>query len=547
MLFKDVCKIVGFYLFGLAITLFIPFLLAVYYQFFVNSIDHPQPHSSMAFLLSIILCLATSLFCYFVGRKSSGHLFRREGILAVVLIWFITPIFAGLPFYFNGTLETLSESYFEATSGFTTTGATTMQGKQYNAETGEEVPIVKIFHGVVYNYMGTITPVRDPVTGTIIYEGIEAVSKALLFWRSFTQWLEGMGIIVLFLAILPVLGIGGKVLFQSEVPGPIKEALTPRLKETAFQLWKIYLGLSLLEVLFLILTNSDLSLYEAITITFSTMSTGGFTVKNASIGAYDCAKTEFVVVVFMLLASINFSIYYYSLKGKFYRVYEPEFFLFLVIVLLSCCLASWFLIGEKIINSSGAFTGVFDIGESLRYGIFQIVSAITTTGFVTGDYDGWPYASQAIMLIVMFVGGMSGSTAGGIKIFRHYILFRITQYKVESIFRPEAVRRFKIGNRYIDQSVAIMVLCYFFIVISISVFSTLFFITDGIDPETSLSLVTLLINNIGIGFRMAAPTESFAFLSSFSLIFSSILMVLGRLEFLAVLAVLVPAFWRQNR
>jgi trk system potassium uptake protein len=550
MLYKDICKVLGYYLFGLTATLLIPLFLAVYYQYFADPAMHPQPHSTAAFFWSTVGCLAVGGACYFIGRFSTGHLYRREGLVAVVLIWFLTPLFAGLPFYLSGTLEDPFHAFFEAASGFTTTGATTMQAKQYDPETGKEVPIERTFCGAlttIYSYYGTIRPVRDKETKEVLFQGIEAVSKALLFWRSFTQWLGGMGIIVLFVAILPALGVGGKMLFQAEIPGPIKDSLTPRIKETAVHLWKIYLGMSVILCALLLLTNDEMDWLQALTVTFSTVSTGGFTITNESIGFYNNPYTHWLVIIFMLLASINFSLYYFSLKGKFYRIYEPEFFLFIVLVLFGCGFISWQLIGAEQLLLSGASTGAMTTHQAIREGVFQLVSAMTTTGFVTVSYNHWPYTVQIVMLVFMFIGGMSGSTAGGMKVIRQYMLFRIAQYKVESLFRPDTVRRFKVADRDVDQGASLMVLTYFLLVISISVFSTIFFVMDGIDPETSLALVTLLINNIGIGFRMASPTESCAFLSDFGLAFSSLLMIFGRLEFLAVLAVMVPAFWRQNK
>lgn len=550
MLYRDICKILGLYFIGLTIALTIPFFLAIYYQFIADPNYHPQPHTTIYFFWSIVICLILASGCYYYGRRSTGQLYRKEGLAAVFIIWFVTPAIAALPFYLSGTLDNPFQAYFEATSGFTTTGATTMHPKQFDLETGKEIPVQRIvqgIHTVVYSFYGTIDPVRDPITGEVIFEGIEAVSKALLFWRSFTQWLGGMGIIVLFVAVFPFLGVGGKMLFQAEVPGPVKDSLTPRIKETASHLWKIYLGISIIETLLLLVTNREMTWLEAVTITFSTMSTGGFTIHNASIGFFANPVTEWIIIIFMVMASINFSHYYNTLKGKFFRIYEPELILYIILLLFSCCLVSFLLVGTQYIPITGELGGFFSIGEAIRHGFFQVISAQTTTGFVTTDYDGWPYPAQTILLLVMFLGGMSGSTAGGMKIIRHFMLFRIAQYKVESLFRPMTVRRFRIGKKEIDSNTAILVLVYFLIVATFTVFSILFFVIDGLDPESALALVTLLINNIGIGFRMVSPTESCAFLSNFGYIFSCFLMVLGRLEFLAVLAVLVPAFWKQNK
>lgn len=548
MLTKDIAKILGYYLLGLTLLLLLPLTIAAYYEFHSDPISHPQPHTTIEFLVTAFLSFFLACICLLYGKGSSGHLFRREGLISVVIIWFLTPAIAAFPFYMSGTLSSPLQAYFEATSGFTTTGATVMYPKQFDAETGAEIPIVKTIPGTQdtnYIFYGTIDPVRDPQTGEILHEGIEAVSKALLFWRSFTQWMGGMGIIVLFVAILPALGVGGKMLFQAEVPGPVKDSLTPRIKETALHLWKIYLGLSIIEVVLLHVTNSDIGWMDSITITFSNISTGGFTVKNASIGHWGNRTTEWIVILFMFLGSINFSIYFHSLRGRFYRVYEPEFFLYLFLLLGSCLLTTFVIVGTtRMVDHVAA--GPFNWEEAIRYGFFQVISTHTGTGFTTTDYEYWPYAAQALMLITMFLGGMAGSTTGGMKIVRHYMLFRIAQFKIESLFRPETVRRFKVGNRDVNKDSALMVLSFFLIVMVTSVASTFVFICSGMDPETALSMATLTINNIGIGFRMASPIESCAFLSSFDLAFSSLLMVLGRIEFLAVLAVFVPAFWRQN-
>jgi len=295
------------------------------------------------------------------------------------------------------------------------------------------------------------------------------------------------------------------------------------------------------------ITNREVTLFDAFTITFSTLSTGGFTPKNESIGEFHNAYTEWVVMIFMIIASINFSLYFFTLKGKFYRIYEPEFFLFLILTILMCTLVVLFLVGTDKFLFTGEYQSAFTLGEAIRYGAFQLISVLTTTGFVTANYEQWPYAVQVLMLIAMFMGGMAKSTAGGMKMARIYILFRIVQYKVELLFRPETVRHFKLGDREVDEVASILVLCFFVILIAIAALATFIFVIDGIDPQTSLSLTALLVNNVGIGFQMAAPMDSLAFLSSFSLIFSSLLMIFGRLEFLVVLATMVPAFWRQTR
>ncbi len=550
MLYKDILKLLGYYFVGAALAVLVPFLLAAYYQFIADPADHPQPHTTFDFLLTIAISLGFSMVCLFYGRGATGNLYRREGILSVVLIWFLTPAMAAIPYYTSGTLQDPLQAYFEAVSGFTTTGSTTMQAKAYDPNTGNEVPIIRTFcgsHTTVYSYYGTIKPVVDPKTGEILYEGVEAVSKALLFWRSMTQWLGGGGIMVLFVAILPLLGVGGKALMTVEVTGPIKDSMTPRVKETALQLWKIYSGLTVLQIGLLLVTNADLAWLDAIVITFSTISTGGFSIKNGSIGSYNNPTTEWVIMLFMILGSINFALYYHSLKGKFYRAYEPEFFLFLTIIILACSYTAWDIVGTENRTVSGDDLGVFSTSQAIRYGAFNVISVMTSTGFSSSNFDIWPYPSQVLMLIVMFIGGMSSSTAGGMKVMRLFMIFRIVQYKIESLFRPEAVRRFKVGERDVDLSAGMMVMCFFAVIIAIAVLSTFIYVMDGIDPESSLALVAQMVNNTGVGFRVVGPAESCAFLSDFALSYSCILMVFARLEYLAVLAILVPAFWRQTR
>ena len=546
MYFREIFRVLGSYLYVLAAVMLIPMSVAGYFEFFKEPSAHLQPHSTPAFILTIVITSALGFMFHHFGRGSTGRLYRREGLALVVGIWFISAFVGGMPFYFSGTLSNPIDAYFEAMSGLTTTGASVMHPKAYDPVTKEEVKITKTIsetYDIDYTFYGTIDPVRDPDSGKVLFSGVEAVGKGLLLWRSFMQWLGGMGIVVLFIAILPALGVGGRVLFHAEVPGPSKEAVTPRIKETAALLWKLYLSFTVIEVVLLMATNQRIGLFDALSLTFSNLSTGGFSVRNASVGAYNSAATEWIITGFMLIGSINFSLYFYCLKGKFYRLYEPEFLLYLCLLLLGSGILSWQLVGteKQLLNGE---TGLFSVGEAIRYGTFHLVSAQTSTGFSTANFDTWPYICQVLMLIVMYVGGMSGSTGGGIKIVRHYIAFRVIQNKVESLFSPERIRVFRIGNYLVDNNAAQTVLCFYLTVIALSVLGTLLLALDGVDPETALSVNTCMINNIGIAFRAGGPTESFAFLSSFGKILSILWMVLGRLEFFAVLVVLIPRFWK---
>ncbi|MGM0439999.1 MAG: TrkH family potassium uptake protein [Chlamydiota bacterium] len=549
LLYREIARVLGYYLISFALVLCIPLAVSVYYEYGASIGTHPQPHGTWAFVYTIVIDIIIAGGCLWWGRRATGNLFRQEGLVLVVIIWFITAAIGGMPFYFSKTFENPLDCYFEAMSGLTTTGASMMTPKEYDPKTGQEVPIQKVVRGpyeAEYLYYGTISPVVDPVSGAVIAEGVEAVGKGVLFWRSFMQWLGGMGIVVLFVAVLPALGIGAKLLFQTEITGPFKEAVTPRIKETASMLWKIYLGLTVMQIVLLLWTNPQMSAFDAFTTTFSTISTGGFTVHPESINYYQNAWTDWIVIIFMLAGSLNFTLYFFCLKGKFYRIYEPEFFTYIAILLTASVFIAWQLVGTKQILLAGGDAGVFSSAEAIRHGFFQLISAQTATGFATADFNIWPLACQVLMIISMFIGGMSGSTAGGMKAIRIYMVARIIYYKLESVLRPETVRVFKINNFEVGDKTALTVLCYLLLVIFLAVLGTFLLVLDGIGPETAFSLNACMLNNIGIAFRAAGPTESFAFLSSFGKMLCTIWMVLGRLELLAVLIILLPSFWTRK-
>lgn len=548
MIAKSLCRILGFYLLFFAAALLLPLFLSVYYEYLVPPELHPQPHATGAFFSAFCVCLGIACALSLIGRKADRRIYRKEGLAIVILIWFVTAFVAALPFYFSGTLSKPLDAYFEAISGLTTTGASVMHPKAYDPRTGKEIQHVRRvsgFYDIVYRFKGTVTPVRSETSGEITHQGIEAVSKAILFWRSFIQWLGGMGIVVLFVAVLPALGIGGKVLYQAEVPGPSKEGITPRIKETATLLWTIYLILTVLEIILLKMTNASLGMYDAVCITFSTISTGGFSVYGSSIGTLMNGTTEAIITVFMLLGSINFALYFQCWRGKFYHLFQAELVLYFLILFVASGFVAWNLIGVHNSLMIGGTPKIFTVPEAWRYAIFQVVSTQSSTGFTTANYEAWPPVCQVVMLIVMYFGGMSGSTAGGMKVIRHFMLFKICQSKVESMFRPQTVRVLRVGGRELGRSAQVTVLCFFLIVMALSALGTLLFALDGMDPETALSVNGCMINNIGIAFRVAGPTESFAFMSPFSKMISIFWMVLGRLEFFAVLVFLTPAYWKK--
>jgi len=344
----------------------------------------------------------------------------------------------------------------------------------------------------------------------------------------------GLGIVVIFLTVLPALQVGGKFLYQVETSGPIKEGISPRVKETSARLWKLYLTLTVLEIGLLMATNFSMSFFDALCISLSNISTGGFSVRNDSIASYHSTITEWIVFLFMIAGSINFSLYFQAMRLKFSRIYVPDFFLFLGTAFIGCILISLFLLP------------MYPIGQAFRLGSFQALSVQTTTGFFTANYDTWPFAAQMFMLLLMFVGGMSGSTAGGIKTSRFYILFKIIQNRLESIYRPDSVRTLRIGQSEVDDKNALTVLAFFCIVAFFTILGTVSLVLDGVDPETSLGVIACFLNNVGIAFRAAGPMDSFAFLSPLSKTLSIFWMLLGRLEYYVVLLLFLPSFWKKR-
>lgn len=542
----ELSLILSRYLFYLSFMLAIPFLAAAYYEF-IDPASHPQPHSTLAFIETLAICIATAFFLRFLGRNATGELHRREGIMLVVSIWLVTSLMSAFPFYLSRTLTNPVDAYFEAMSGLTTTGATMISPKAYDPY-GNEIPIYITNPHVpdkTYKFYGTVAPVRDPNNGLIIASGVEAVGKGVLLWRSMLQWLGGLGIVVIFLTVLPALQVGGKFLYQVETSGPVKEGISPRIKETAAKLWKLYLFLTLLEVALLVWTNFEMPLFDAVCISLSNISTGGFSIRNESIASYHSSVTEWIVLVFMIAGSINFSLYFQAIRRKFQKMFVPDFLLFLAIAALGCGLVSFLLVGQKKIGLDGG-TGIYSVSEAIREGSFQAISMQTSTGFTIANYDLWPFAAQMFMLLLMFVGGMSGSTAGGIKTSRFYILYKIIMSRLESIYRPDSVRTLRIGMSEVDDKNSLTVLSFFCIVAFFVVLGTVNLVLDGVDPETSLGLIACFLNNVGAAFRAAGPMGSFSFLSAFSKVLSIVWMLLGRLEYYVVLLLFLPSFWKNR-
>jgi trk system potassium uptake protein TrkH len=448
--------------------------------------------STIPLLQSMAVTVGCGLMSYALfGGSRADVISQREGMAIVTVGWTLVGVFGALPFYFGLETCSFTDAFFEAVSGTTTTGAS-------------------------------------------ILTDIEAVPKGLLFWRSFIQWLGGMGIIVLSLAILPFLGVGGMQMYKAEVPSPVPDKLKPRVRETAMILWKVYALISLAQVV--MLAAGGMSIFDALCHTFTTMPTGGFSTRNASVAAYNSAYIDWVIVVFMMLAGINFSLHYQLLRGKtlaFWQDSECRFFLVVVLMLI-------------LVVSFDVYSTVYrTVGQALRYGAFQVVSIVTTTGYATADYEKWPAMSQLILLLCMFLGASAGSTGGGMKVIRVMIYFKYCYKELFSLVHPHAVSHIKIGGKTIPEDVTRSVLGFLGLYMGLFALSSVLLAGFGVDFTTAFAAVAATLGNVGPGFGMVGPVENYAqipLLGKWVLIFC---MLVGRLEIYTVIIMLVPEFWRK--
>lgn len=440
----------------------------------------------------IYSCLATCL----VGGalllvRPQGRFRIRDGFAIVGIGWFVIAALGALPFYLSSYFSTYADAFFESVSGFTTTGAT-------------------------------------------VLSNVEALPRGLLFWRSLTHWLGGMGIIVLSLAVFSLLNTG-MPLYRAEVPGFTHDRLLPRLRQTALTLWMIYVGLTLAETILLVVAG--LSLFDSLTHAFGTVATGGFSTRALSVESFDNLAVEIVIVVFMLLAGLNFSLYWRVIQRKGIRsiLADAEARLYLGILVVASVVVTMSLVTAL---DMPLFTAI-------RQAIFQVVSINTTTGFSNTNFDVWPSLAKGILLALMFVGGCTGSTAGGMKVGRFLLLFSQARRHLLKSARPRLVVKAKVGDSVVQDSVVSDVLTFFFIYVMLYCLGVFTILADGQDLVTSLSASAAMISNVGPGFGAAGPYLNFGGLSSGVKLILSALMVAGRLEIATVLLLFSRAFWRK--
>ena len=477
-----------------------PLGVAIYYRINIGE----APNDLVAFLVSAAITLITGLTLRLSLRARQEELGIREGFAVVALAWVIVALFGALPYQFAGVFHidgrspwtVFSFSYFESMAGFSTTGAT-------------------------------------------VLTEIERLSHAMLFWRSFTHWLGGMGIVVLAVAILPMLGIGGMQLFRAEAPGPQTDRLTPRIAQTAKLLWGVYVLLSILEVILLMF--GKMTLFDALCHTFGTMATGGFSTKNASIGHYNSVYIDMVICVFMFLAGTNFALHYRALRGNV-KAYlqDTEFKFYCTVIAVGITLISWNTIRFQV-NGEIPYDSMW---TSLRYATFQVLSIITTTGYGTADFEQWPALSQFILVTLMFYGGCAGSTGGGMKQVRFLLLIKQSGAEIKRLIFPHAVLPIRVNDRVVPREVMTNVLGFFFFFIGIFAIVTCLMTTLGLDLVSAAGATIATMGNIGPGLGSVGPTDNYAHIHTVGKFVLSFCMLLGRLELYTVLILFSPNFWK---
>lgn len=440
----------------------------------------------------------SGLICFIIGfglwnikSKGTDNVGKREGYLIVAFGWLMMTGLSTIPYFISGVIPSFPNALFETVSGLTTTGAT-------------------------------------------ILENIEAVPTDILYWRSLTQWLGGMGIIVLTVAVFPLLGIGGVELFVAEAPGPTSDKIHPRIQETAKVLWFIYVGLTVL--LIVILHLEGLSLYDAINHALTTMSTGGFSTKNASVAAFNVPIIQYTIILFMFIAGTNYTLIYFGLRGRFKDVWSSDefrFYLLLVLILLVVILPFVF-------RSNGVSE------QSFRDSLFQVVAIITTTGYVTADYTSWSEGITIIFFLLIFSGACAGSTSGGIKLIRSLAFIKNSFLEFKRLLHPRAVIRLKLNGNMVSGKILTQITIFLLVYVSLFLVGVIVLSFMGIEFKTALGASATSLSNVGPGIGKVGPMDNFAWLPASAKVFLSALMIIGRLELFTILILFTPYFWRVN-
>ena len=471
----------------------IAMLLALPFSLYFKSGDHS------AILISGLGAMGLGLTVWLITRKNANKdLRKRDGYLIVSLGWLVMSLVGAMPYVISGAIPSYTDAFFETISGFTTTGA------------------------------------------SILGQQIEELPLGLHFWRAMTHWIGGMGIIVLTIAILPLLGIGGMQLYAAEVPGPTPDKLTPRVKETAKRLWFIYVALTAAEAILLMF--GGMSFFDAICHSMSTLSTGGFSTKQASMGHFG-AYHQYIVSLFMFLAGINFSLTYWALRGKPIRLWRNEEFRVYFFVVLALTLVITTIVFLGTYQGAGK-----SIEQSFRDSLFQVLAILTTTGFGTADYTAWGPFLLVLFFAMMFVGANAGSTSGGVKLVRVIVILKNSHFELKRQIHPKAILPVRFNGKTVKPEIVSRIKAFMLIFVLIFVGGTFVMSALGLDFASAMGAVAATLGNIGPGIGIVGPGDAlnFAQIADSGKWFLSFLMLLGRLELFTVLMLFTPFFWRDN-
>ncbi|MBR2382800.1 MAG: TrkH family potassium uptake protein [Anaerotignum sp.] len=463
------------------ILMSIPMVLAFVYG---------ESAAQKAFLITVVVCLALGTLIRHKEPENKS-IYGREGFVVVALSWIVMSLFGALPFYLSGAINGFINCFFETVSGFTTTGAS-------------------------------------------ILTEIEGLPMSILFWRSFTHWIGGMGILVFMLAILPMGDERSMYLMKAEAPGPMVSKLVPKVKSTAKLLYKIYIALTVIEMVLLLL--GGMPLFDSVVNSFSTAGTGGFAILNSSIAGYNNAYYEYVITIFMLLFGVNFNLYYLMILRDFKSIWKNEELRYYVVIVVACIV----LITGNIYSMYPTFESAF------RHAAFQVAAIVTTTGFATANFDLWPEFSKTLIFCLTILGACAGSTGGGIKVSRLIILLKLAYREIRHIVHPRSVNLIKLDGYKVEEDVVRGVTGYIVVYVLLLLGSFILISFDNYDFTTSLTSVVTCLGNVGPGFAMVGPVENFSFFSGFSKLVLCMDMLLGRLEIFPIIMLFAPSIWRKS-
>lgn len=480
--YKAIGKVLG----SLLILLGLLMLPGIGFSYYYDS------HDKLALVYSAVVTVSIGAMFFFSSVRDDQNIRKREGYLIVTLSWIFMSMFGLIPYLLSGTVDNFTDALFETVSGLSTTGAT-------------------------------------------ILIDIEAIPAGIMVWRSMTQWIGGLGIIVLTVAIFPLLGIGGIELFVAEAPGPTSDKLHPRIRETAKRLWYIYFGFTVL--LCCLFYGAGMSFFDAVNHALTTMATGGFSTKNASMAYFDSPLIQYITIVFMFLSGANFTVIYFGLKGKLDRVWGNDEFRAYVYLILAVSV----LLVVPIYFLSGT-----PLEKAFRDTLFQVTSLITTTGFVTVNYTTYHTGITFVFFLLLFVGACAGSTSGGIKLIRHLAFVRNTFLEFKRIMHPRAVVPLKINGERVTGRIITHIMNFLLLYLMIFVIGSVILSIAGYDLATSVGAVATTLGNVGPAIGLIGPIDNYAFFSPFIKVFLCFLMLLGRLELFTVLVLFTPFFWRAN-